>query len=266
MDGIVGAIVGAIVGGIERREIERGIERGEIIIEQQYLPSETDEPLVKALRSTVRVIVQEAGKDVGIGAGWVVKREENTVWIITNRHVVSDKEDRPSSTIAVEFFSELPAEQRPRYTATIVQITPPDEEPDLAVLQVTGIPSDIQPLEMQLGRISRNTPVRVIGHPYTLDDPWHSSSGEIGNYNPDNPIIPVDAYVAEGNSGGPVINAQMQVIGIMVRIRGPRDIAVDSRQPTTIDVDNSEPATGEVGLAYHIDVVMEKLRAWRILD
>jgi protein O-GlcNAc transferase len=237
--------------------------------DRKFLPSLTDEPLLPVLRSTARIIVQSGGTSVGakIGTGWVVKREGNTVWVVTNRHVVlsNAQTNQPSNAIAVEFFSELPPEQRPRYTATLEQISQPNEEPDLAVLRITGTPSDIQPLQVSTSRISRNTPVRVIGHPYTIDVPWNSSSGEISNYSPTSLLLPIDAYVAAGNSGGPVVNEQLQVIAMMVRIRGSRDIANDPNQssPPLEDID---PATGEVGLAYRMDIIMEKLRNWQVVN
>jgi len=224
------------------------------------------------LRSTARIIVQTSGGTSNgpkIGTGWVVKRDGNEVWVVTNRHVVlSDQQtSRPSTAIEVEFFSELPAEKRPRYTAVVEHISEPNEELDLSVLRITGVPSDIQPLKVSTSRISRNTPVRVIGHPYTVNDPWSSSPGEIINYNPNpnNIWLPVDAYVAEGNSGGPVVNDQLQVIAMMVRIRGSRDIVNDPNQPPP-PLQDADPATGEVGLAYRIDIVMDKLRSWRILN
>jgi protein O-GlcNAc transferase len=228
-----------------------------------FLP--TDEPLLPVLRSTARIISTQSD-GVSIGTGWVVKRLGDTVWVVTNRHVVSDDQtQRTGIQVEVEFFSNLPDTQRPRYTATIEQITASDEEPDLAVLKISGIPADIYPLKVRPGAISRNTPIRAIGHPYTVDDPWNSSSGEISNYNPNNPIIPIDAYVAQGNSGGPVINQQMEVIAMMVRIRGPKDLATDPNEDTPLP-SGSEPATGEVGLAYRIDIIMEKLKTWQVID
>jgi Tfp pilus assembly protein PilF len=235
------------------------------IDEIAFLPPITNEPLLPVLRSTARIISTQSN-GFSIGTGWVVKRQGDTVWVVTNRHVVSDDQTQRTSTkIEVEFFSNLPDTQRPRYTATIEQITAPNEEPDLAVLKISGTPADIKPLTVRPGTISRNTPIRAIGHPYTVDDPWNSSSGEISNYNPNNPIIPIDAYVAQGNSGGPVINQQMEVIAMMVRIRGSQDISTDPNEPTP-RFSASEPATGEVGLAYRIDIILEKLKTWQIID
>ncbi|NEO33018.1 MAG: tetratricopeptide repeat protein [Symploca sp. SIO3C6] len=234
--------------------------------DQKHLPSEEEEPLVKVLRSTARIIA-EVSEDISIGTGWVVKRQGNTVWIVTNRHVISDSQSKcPSDKIEVEFFSELPDDKRPRYKATIEELTDVnDSELDLAVLKVTGIPDDIQPLEFRSGRVRRNTSVLVIGHPFTIDDPWNSASGKVTNYDQNSPMLPIDANLAEGNSGGPVINEQMEVIAVMVRIRNNRDLALDLNQPSP-NISQFSDATGGIGLAYRIDIVLDKLRQWRILN
>ncbi|NET07865.1 MAG: tetratricopeptide repeat protein, partial [Symploca sp. SIO2B6] len=237
-----------------------------VIDDWKHLPSEEEEPLVNVLRSTARIIA-EVSEGSFIGTGWVVKRQGNTLWIVTNRHVISDRQSkRPSDKIEVEFFSELPDEKRPRYDAMIEEMTDANDlKLDLAVLKVTGIPDDIQPLKFRAGRVRRNTPVRVIGHPFNVDEPWNSASGEVTNYYQDSPMLPIDANVAEGNSGGPVINKQMEVIAVMVRIRNNRDLALDLNQPSP-NISQFSEATGGIGLAYRIDIVLDKLRQWRILN
>jgi protein O-GlcNAc transferase len=239
--------------------------------DQKYLPSITDEPLVPVLRSTARIIVETSGGTTlgsKVGTGWVVKREGNTVWVVTNRHVILSNDDtqQVSNAIAVEFYSQLPAEKRPRYTATVEKIGAP-EDLDLAVIKITGIPADIQPLQPSPKRISLNTRVRVIGHPYTDPIPWHSSSGEISNYAPDpnNPWLSIDASVAEGNSGGPVVNDDSQIVAMMVTMVGAGDIATNPNEPSP-SLQGIATATRGLGRAYRIDVVMEKLRSWRIVN
>jgi len=145
------------------------------IDDRQSLPKETEEPLVRVLRSTVRIVTRTTEGRV-IGTGWVIKRESSVVWVVTNRHVVSDtRTRRPGDQIEVEFFSELDDNHRPRYPARLEQITAPEDELDLAVLRIpcelSCVPDDIRPLEMHLGRLARNTPVRLIGHPYTIKTP-----------------------------------------------------------------------------------------------
>ena len=241
-----------------------------VVDDRQWLPSRRQEPLVDVLRSVVLIIIPPTGgANLGpsYGTGWVVKREGKTVWIVTNRHVVSDKgTDPPSEKIKVEFYSgEPPSGQvRPRYTARIVQITNPDDPLDLAVLEVTGIPDDIKPLPMSSGRFGRTTPVRVIGHPSNGGD-WTQVSGEISNIiNDPNkpPLIQIDANLAQGNSGGPVIDREnFTVVAMMVQI-------ADGNQPPKDAADTNRtqsPTTGGFGLAYRMDIVIEKLRSWGIL-
>ena len=231
------------------------------IDDRQHLPPEIEEPLVKKLRSTARII-STISEGSSIGTGWVIKRQGNNIWIVTNRHVISDSRSQsPSEVIEVEFFSELPDAKRPRYKAILEKITDNQDSLDLAVLKVEGIPNDIEPLEFSLGRIERNNNVTIIGHPYNVKTPWTSVIGQITNYSPNDSLIPLDALVAQGNSGGPVLNAEGQVIAMMVGIRAGGDIAVDPSVETPLLRDIS-PATGSVGLAYRIDIVIRKLQEW----
>ena len=235
------------------------------IDDRDHLPSIEDEPKVKVLRSTARIITQ-VSEGASIGTGWVCKRQGDTIWVVTNRHVVSDRNSqRPIKTIEVEFFSELPEEKRPRYQAKIEHTTAANNQSlDLAVLKITGVPDDIQPLKLNTSRIRLNTRVFVIGHPYTVDNPWNSASGEISNYNPNSSVVAVDANVAAGNSGGPVINENHEVIAVMVRIRSNLDLATRSDRATPV-VQGVGLSTAGVGVAYHMGAVIDQLRQWNLL-
>ena len=237
------------------------------IDDTQHLPSVEDEPLVTVLRSTARIVAQVSAEGTSIGAGWVIKKEANTVWIVTNRHVVSDNKTKiPSNKIEVEFFSELPDKERPRYPATIINSTERNDSLDLAVLEVTGIPNDIQSLELSPGRIARNTDVIVIGHPFIDEIPWSTEVGLVKNYSPNNSKISMSGLFAQGSSGGPVLNSENQVIAMMVGIRTDSDIPVTVLDQANFNIDINQPATGGVGLAYRIDVVVEKLREWGVIN
>ena len=234
----------------------------------KYLPTLADEPLLPVLRSTAYIVAQGV-EGPTIGAGWVVKKEGNTVWVVTNRHVVSDdkRNNQLSRKVEVEFFSELSNTQRPRYGAVIEQASGAnDSEMDLAVLRVNGVPEDIRPLPWRTGRLSRNTEVRVVGHPITVNDimPWNSSSGEVMSYNPQENLLPISATLAQGNSGGPVIDKENQVVAMMVSLRTSQDVAVNPAVPTP-DLREVGPATAGVGVAYRIEVVITQLQAWGVL-
>ena len=234
------------------------------IDDRDYLPTETQEPLVKKLRSTARIIATTS-EGASIGTGWVIQRQGNTVLIVTNRHVISDsKSKRASDTIEVEFYSTLDDIQRPRYKATVEKITDSREDLDLAVLKVTGIPNDIEPLTIKSGWIQRNLEITIIGHPHNINSPWSAVKGEVINYNPNNKFIPLDALVASGNSGGPVLNAAGEVIAMVVRMKDRNDNAVLNNGENQIYIDDVG-STGDVGLAYPINIVIEKLQEWGIL-
>ncbi len=243
----------------------RNTSPGARVDDRQHLPLLAEEPLLPVLRSTARIIAQGT-EGSAIGAGWVVKKEGNTVWVVTNRHVISDRRNRQlSKKVEVEFFSDLNDNQRPRYGAVIEQASGADDtQMDLAVLRVEGVPEDIQPLPWQTGRLSLTTPVKVIGHPFNNDRPWSASPGAVTNYSPRDNLMNLDANLAEGNSGGPVVNNQGQVVAMMRSIRTSRDVAVNPAVATP-DLRELGPATGGVGLAYRIEVVITQLQAWGIL-
>ena len=226
-----------------------------------FVPTLQQEPLRDELRATVLIIANDIPGTQGQtrGTGWVVKREGNTIWVMTNRHVIANQQRQPSPKIEIEFFSDIEATRRTRFSATVEQISN-DENLDLAVLKITGIPDDIRPLKMGTGRVSRNTKIIVIGHPINAD-PWNSPGGEVTNYSVNK--LTVSVSVATGNSGSPVINeTTKEVIGIMVRV-ADEDIATDPNTPTA-----PPPAeissTGGFGIAYPIDLVQQQLIKWGI--
>jgi tetratricopeptide (TPR) repeat protein len=226
-----------------------------------FVPTLQQEPLRDELRATVLIIANDIPGTQGQtrGTGWVVKREGNTIWVMTNRHVIANQQRQPSPKIEIEFFSEIEATRRARFPATVEQISN-DENLDLAVLKITGIPDDIRPLKMGKGQVSRNTRILVIGHPINAD-PWNSSGGEVTNYSINK--VTVSAVVATGNSGSPVINeTTKEVIGIMVRVAG-EDIATDPNIPTPL-VPDEVFTTGGFGIAYPIDLVQQQLIKWGI--
>jgi S1-C subfamily serine protease len=145
-------------------------------------------------------------------------------------------------------------------------MTPKEEALDLAVLQVSNprLPKDVQPLSWSFASLSANQRVYVIGHPLNKGE-WDSASGDIPRFDPYQPTLSINATVAQGNSGGPVINEQNQVIGLFIEIRGRNAVSIDATRDMP-NLKGIEPATGDVGLAHPIEIVIQKLKAWKILD
>jgi putative serine protease PepD len=132
--------------------------------------------------------------------------------IVTNAHVVSD-----ASTITVK------TNDGKRYTATVVGS---DNTTDVAVIHIDAPSGILHPLTFaESSSVDVGDPVVAIGDPYGLTD--SVSTGIVSALgrtitSPDNhPIsnaIQTDAAINHGNSGGPLLNDQGQVIGITSQI------------------------------------------------
>jgi S1-C subfamily serine protease len=109
-----------------------------------------------------------------------------------------------------------------------------------------------------------NQQVFVIGHPYIKTNPWDSARGDVSSYDPQSSEFPIDATVGMGNSGGPVINEQNQVVGLFFRIRDKNELSKDSLKRTSME--GISPATRGIGLAHPITFILNKLRTWKVID
>ncbi len=222
----------------------------------ERLPSTKIEPLVSLKRSVVKIIVK--GSDgMAVGTGWLWKREGSTGWIITNRHVVKGKDNpQTPANIEVEFYSQPPPGGfRKRQSARIVQTTSNSDWLDLALLKVSQLPKDIQPLPISEQPVAANMPIHVIGHPNDGED-WTVSMGQISQKTAR--VMELTADLARGNSGSPVLNEQNQVVGLAV--------AVTMFCPEKTGLE----AVGinwhfNCGVALPIESVMQRLKTWLAL-
>jgi len=207
--------------------------------DRQYLPK--NEPSVAILRSVVLIKADFSSSErqgSEYGTGLVIQRDGNRTLIITNRHVIFDEATRKQGqNIQIEFFSEPPSGKlRMRRNARILGMTSADDKFDIAVLEVTDpLPDDIKPLPTSSNPIQRQMSVRAIGHP-VRGIPWSIEPGTISSYNSQELQIS-GAAIQAGNSGGPVINSENQLLGIVFEV------------------------DGGLGFAYPMPVIMEKLRA-----
>ncbi len=148
----------------------------------------------------------------GSGSGFVWDSDGH---IVTNFHVVHGAEQ-----IVVKFWDEREAQ------ATLVG---EDADSDLAVIRVPSEGIDLRPV-----RLGDSTNLHVgeraiaIGNPFGLEGTMTTgiiSALGRGISAPSNYIIPeaiqTDAAVNPGNSGGPLLNARGEVIGIVAQIRSP---------------------------------------------
>ncbi len=219
----------------------------------KYLPQE--DPLTRIKRSIVKISVVFTGnaKGTAYGTGYVIKRRGTTVWIITNRHVVVDRDteqrgDNLENNLEVEpYYGEnLPNLPRDRAVAKISQITEPQENLDLALLEVTGLPDDISPLTFHQGEINPQTPISIIGHPESKD--WSKYEAITIGIQSSSGNLLIDVSLAVGGSGSPVFDQEMRVIGLMFKT-----------------INESQIDSSGIGFAYPIDRVLQKLAQWQVV-
>jgi len=163
-------------------------------------------PVVQQLRSSVLKVRGRAsicGRALE-GTGFVVAPDR----IMTNAHVVAGTED-----VAVEVRGDLKA-------GTVVLYDP---DTDIAILAVPGL--DAEPLRFAAEDATSTASAIVLGYP--LDGPYQASEARVRDRinlrGPDiydskmvqRDVYTVRALVRSGNSGGPMVDPQGQVLGVV---------------------------------------------------
>lgn len=148
----------------------------------------------------------------GKGAGFVIKEDGA---ILTNYHVIAGSE-----RIVVTFADGLVS------PAAVVSVQP---ERDLAVLQPAQIPDDLQPATLAVGgEVKPGDMVVAVGFPFGMGP--SVTAGVVSGLNRSFPLpgrapltglIQFDAAVNHGSSGGPLLNQDGEVIGVVTAILNP---------------------------------------------
>ena len=155
--------------------------------------------------SVVTVVALVDGVEAGLGSGVIITADGE---IITNEHVVRD---------ADEVRVRLMGETEPR-RATVLAADPPN---DLALLQIEG--SDFVPAVIaDPAAIAVGDPVVAIGFALGLDGAATVSTGVVSGLERTllteegalGGLVQTDAPISSGNSGGPLVNARGEVVGI----------------------------------------------------
>jgi S1-C subfamily serine protease len=174
------------------------------------------------------------GNDVGTGVVIVDKGI-----ILTNLHVVSE-----AQRVEVVFADGLTSE------ATIISVKP---EHDLAVVQAKTIPDDLVPATLRSTRgLAPGDEVVAVGFPFGIGPSassgvisglrreFHSQRGQRLLTN----LIQFDAAANPGNSGGPLVTMDGEVIGIVTGILNPTDQRVFVGIGFAVPIENAASAVG----------------------
>jgi S1-C subfamily serine protease len=146
----------------------------------------------------------------GQGSGFVYDAEGH---MVTNQHVVDGAE-----AVSVRFWDGS------TYDGTVVGSDP---STDLAVIKVDAPASILQPLELgDSTQLSVGKGVVALGSPFGLEGTLTSGIVSALNREMTSPngftisnSIQTDAAINHGNSGGPLVNAAGQVIGVNTQIK-----------------------------------------------
>ena len=174
--------------------------------------------------------------EAGVGTGVVIVDKGI---ILTNLHVVSG-----ADRIKVTFHDGLESEAR---------ITGAQPENDLAVIQAQRIPDDMIAATMRsTGDLSPGDRVLVVGFPFGIGP---SASGGIvsglkrsfrspeGKQEMSN-LIQFDAAANPGNSGGPLVTMDGEVVGIVTAILNPTPARTFLGIGFAVPIENAAQAAG----------------------
>ncbi len=140
-----------------------------------------------------------------LGSGVIVTNEGH---IITNNHVVTDRQGRPVDQIEVQLSDGRTKKAR---------LVGADEQVDLAVLKIDE--PGVKPLKLaDSDSVQPGDSVLAIGNPLgfdeTVTDGIISSKGRPNRSDFFAELLQTNAAINPGNSGGPLINIRGEVIGI----------------------------------------------------
>ena len=151
-----------------------------------------------------------------VGSGVVYKKSGDTLYIVTNAHVVGDKENQK-----ITFSNNK---------SVVVKVLGKDKWSDLAVVKATSSDSSVK--EIAIGdsnNLVLGEPILVVGNPLGVDFKGTVTEGIISGLNRNVPIdfdkdnkydmlmkaFQIDASVNPGNSGGAVVNREGKLIGVV---------------------------------------------------
>jgi len=203
-----------------------------------------EEPASEAPKAPAKDAKPEPGADAGaakpqegnVGTGVVIV---DTGIILTNLHVVNG-----AKRVKVTFFDGLESD------ADVIGVR---AEHDLAVLQARKIPDDLFPATMRsTSGLRPGDEVVAVGFPFGigpsvssgvisgLKREYQSQDGKriLGN------LIQFDAAVNPGNSGGPLVTTEGEVIGIVTGLLNPTEQRVFVGIGFAVPIENAAAAAG----------------------
>ncbi len=211
-------------------------------LENVTMPSHAAKAYAAVQRSVVRVRGrstddrEDGYQTEGVGTGVVIV---DTGIILTNLHVVNGADQ-----VRVEFFDGFETE------ATIIGARP---EHDLAVLQAKQLPDDLAAATLRsTSDLAPGDEVIAVGFPFGIGP--SVSSGVVSGLHREyrsprgkqqlTNLIQFDAAANPGNSGGPLVTVDGEVVGIVTAILNPTEEHVFIGIGFAVPIENAAAAVG----------------------
>ena len=211
-------------------------------LENVPMPSHAAKSFAAVQRSVVRVRGrsndqrEDGYQTEGVGTGVVIV---DTGIILTNLHVVNGADQ-----VQIEFFDGLESE------AVVIGVRP---EHDLAVLQAKKLPDDLQAATLRsTNDLAPGDEVIAVGFPFGIGP--SVSSGVISGLHREyrspqgkrqlTNLIQFDAAANPGNSGGPLVTADGEVVGIVTAILNPTEEHVFIGIGFAVPIESAAAAVG----------------------
>lgn len=236
----------AVPRELTQRDIDAAVKH---TLVNNVMPSEESRAYARIRPSIVRVTQYDADekndkedaavkhKPRGVGTGVVVVDKGI---ILTNLHVVAG-----APRIRVQFANGLEAD---------AQVINEQPENDLAVLQAANIPDDLIPATLRSTQgLQPGDKVMAVGFPFNIGPSASSGiiSGLRRNYMSQEGervlanLIQFDAAANPGNSGGPLITMDGQVVGIVTAILNPNEQSTFVGIGFAVPIESAAAAAGE---------------------
>jgi S1-C subfamily serine protease len=198
--------------------------------------SRADEPLsgrelhARLLSSCAWVLAGSEGR----GTGWLIDAQRK--WLVTNYHVIGD-----AKTVDVVFpvwRDGRLVEQRDEYIANLRawkiegKVLRRDPAHDLALIELPALPAISKALPLATAEPVPGDPVLILGNRRDLEQMWALTFGSLRQLYRSGDgyawrthrlargcrLLALQAPINEGDSGGPVVNARGEVIGMAAAI------------------------------------------------